>query len=147
RLDDGDALADALRRVEALEPRRDHLGDVRGAELAGRGLDPDAVLVELADDPRPHVLAPVVELLLQLVLDDGALLLDDEDLLEPLGEAADAVALQGPGHADLVETDPDLRGVRLVDAEVLQGLTHVEIGLARRDDDDPLLGAVLPYVF
>ena len=47
---------------------------------------PFAFLVELADHARAHVVAPVVELLLQLVLDDLPLLLDDEDLFQALGE-------------------------------------------------------------
>src|SRR3712207_9013965 len=46
--------------------------------------------VVLAGDARAHVLAPVVELLLELVLDDLALLLDDQDLLQPLGEVPHA---------------------------------------------------------
>ena len=53
----------------------------------GFGIDhspPRRVVVELAEHVRPHVGAPVVELFLQLVLDDLALFLDDEDLLQAL---------------------------------------------------------------
>ena len=41
-----------------------------------------SVLVELAEHVRAHVGPPVVELFLDLVLDDLALLLDDQDLLQ-----------------------------------------------------------------
>src|SRR3546814_14621404 len=93
-----------------------------------------ARLVELANHARARIAAPVVKLLLHLVLDDRALLLDDQDFLQALGEAPDAFALERPGHADLVDGKADLPGTRLVDAEVVQGLTHVEIGLAGGDD-------------
>ena len=61
------------------------------------------VLVHLADDARAHVVAPVEQLLLDLVLDDLAALLDDHDLFEADREFADALRLQRPGHADLVQ--------------------------------------------
>ncbi len=57
-----------------------------GSSQSPCGRTHSPLLVELADDARAHVVAPVVELLLQLVLDDLPLLLDDEDLLEPFGE-------------------------------------------------------------
>ena len=96
-------------RLEALDALGDHARDHRRRELAGGGQQPVAVrahpfalLVELADHARPHVVAPVVELLLQLVLDDLPLLLDDEDLLEAFGEVAHAFRLERPRHRDLV---------------------------------------------
>ncbi len=154
-VDELDALRDALAvgvvRVEAeeLDALRDHARDHRGRELARGGQQPVAVrahpfalLVELADDARAHVVAPVVELLLQLVLDDLPLLLDDEDLLEALGELAHALRLERPGHRDLVDADAQLRHVALVEAEVVERLAHVEVALARRDDAEPRLRAV-----
>jgi hypothetical protein len=109
--------------------------------VAARQL-PLARLVVLAGDARAHVLAPVVELLLELVLDDLALLLDDQDLLQPLGEVPHALGVQRPGHADLVDAQPDLRGERRVDAERVERLAHVEVGLAGGDDAEPRPGAV-----
>jgi len=38
---------------------------------------------------------------------------------------------KGQEHADLVEADADLGGMRLVDAKIVEGLADVEIGLAR----------------
>ena len=102
----------ARMQVEALDALGDHARDHRRRELAGGGQQPVAVrahpfalLVELADDARAHVVAPVVELLLQLVLDDLPLLLDDEDLLQAFGELAHAFGLERPGHRDLVDAD------------------------------------------
>src|SRR3712207_9504906 len=81
--------------------------------------------VVLAGDARAHVLAPVVELLLELVLDDLALLLDDQDLFQALGEVPHALGVQRPGHADLEDAQPDLGGERLVDAERVERLADV----------------------
>ncbi len=140
---------------------RDHARDHRRRELAGGGQQPLAVrphplalLVELADDARAHVVAPVVELLLQLVLDDLALLLDDQDLLQAEREVAHAFGLERPGHADLVDADAQRRALALVEAEVLQRLAHVEVALAAGDDaearvrgvDDHPVQAVHPAV-
>ncbi len=140
--EEGEPLADARAVVEAGDAPGDHPGDARRGQLIGRGQDPFAGLVELADHPRPDVLAPVIELLLQLVLDQRPLLLDDQDLLEPFGKVADAVALQRPGHADLVKAEADLGGVALVDAEIVERLADIEIGLAAGDDAEAPLRAV-----
>ncbi len=139
---------------QPLDPLRDHARDHRRRQLGERRqepiavrADPLALLVELADDARADVVAPVVELLLQLVLDDLALLLDDEDLLEAFRELADALRLERPGHRDLVDADADLGRVRFADAEVVERLADVEVALAagddaearlRRVDDDPV---------
>jgi len=105
-------------------------------------LRPFALLVELADDARAHVLAPVVELLLELVFEQLALFLDDEDLLQPFGEMPHAFGFQRPDHADLVEPDADLGGEPVVDAEVVESLAHVQIGLAAGDDAQARVRAV-----
>ena len=135
-------LLHALAGVELADAGGDHPLDLRRRELSSRRQDPLALLVELADDPRSDRLVPVVELLLQLVLDDRALLLDDEHLFEPTRELADPLPLQRPDHADLVDPHTDLGGVRLVDAEILQRLQDIEIGLAGGDDAEAGEGAV-----
>ena len=133
-------------QLEALDALRDHARDHRRRQLAGGRQQPVAVrahpfalFVELADDARAHVVAPVVELLLQLVLDDLPLFLDDQDFLEAFGELAHAFGLERPGHRDLVHADADLGGVGLGDAEVVERLPHVEIALAGGDDAEPRL--------
>src|SRR3546814_2020800 len=73
---------------------------------------------------------PVVELLLELVLDERALLLDDDQFVQPLGEPPHALRLQRPGHGDLVDGEADLARQRRIDAQTLQGLPDVEIALA-----------------
>ena len=93
---------------------------------------PFADLVVFADDARPHVLAPIVELLLELILDDLPLLLDDKDFLQPLGEMPHALGVERPCHADLEQADADRGGLRVVDAERIERLAHVEIGFAGR---------------
>ncbi len=110
-----------------------------------RGQDPVALrhrplatvlLVELADHAR-NALAladPVEELLLHLVLDHLALFLDDQDLLQPLGERADCLRLERPHHAALEQANADLPAGLLVQSEVFQRLARVEICLAAGDD-------------
>src|SRR5712664_2508103 len=96
---------------------------------------PLAVVVELADHTwRARALAPVVELFLDLVLDDLALFLDDEDLFEPFGEAARSLRLERPGHRHLVETDARIRGNALVDSEVGERLQGIAEGLSGGHD-------------
>ena len=138
---EGEALGDAGRGVEAGDAGGDDAGDARGRELAGGGELPAAlgglplaVLVVLADYAGADVLAPVVQLLLELVLDDLALLLDDEDLLQAAGEVAHAVRVERPGHADLEHAQADAGGERRVDAQRIERLQHVQVRLAGGDD-------------
>ena len=56
--------------------------------------------------------------------------LDDEDFLEPFGKVADAFWFERPDHADLEQADADFGGQRVVDAELVEGLADVEVGLA-----------------
>jgi len=159
--EEGQPGVDALGGEEAIDARRDHARDHRRGELAGGGQQPVAVvngafgafdarpfalLVELADHARAHVPAlrvpPVVELFLQLVLEQLALFLHHQDLVQPLGEVAHAVGFERPHHADLVQADADLGGQRVVDAEVVEGLAHVEIALAAGDDAQARRGRV-----
>ena len=112
---------------------------VRRRQFAGGRQQPVAVRrahsplsSNLPIDARAHVLAPVVELFLELVFDELALFLDDQDFLQPFGEVAHAFRFQRPDHADLVEADADLGGERVVDAEIVERLAHVEIGSCRR---------------
>ena len=74
-----------------------------GVELARGAEQRPSLLVALADDAGALRRRQVVEQLLDLVLDEAALLLDDENFVEPAGEAPDAVGLQRPTHADLEE--------------------------------------------
>ncbi len=128
--------------MEAGDAARNDAGDARRRQLIGRGQDPFALFVELADDPGPNALVPVIELFLELVFHQRALFLDDQDLFQPLGEMAHAIALQRPGHAHLVDDEADFGGVRFVDAEIVERLADIEIGFAAGDDAKAPLRAI-----
>ena len=145
-VEEGQACANPVRSVETADAGGDHPRDHRRRQVAGSRQLPSAVgtrplplLVELADHPRADVLLPVVELFLQLVFEELALLLDHQDLVEAFGEFTHALRFERPHHADLVQADADVGSLLLVDAEILQRLSDVEIALARRDDAEPRL--------
>src|SRR5207302_8102764 len=69
-----------------------------------------------------------------LIFDDLAPLLDDEDLLEPDRKLPHPFGLQRPGHADLVKPKSDLGCDLRRDAEFTQRLADILIALARRHD-------------
>src|SRR5205085_9520863 len=119
-----------------------HPGDLSRGQLAVRGQYPVAVFVELADDARANVFTPIVELLLELILDNGAFFLDDEDFLETLGKMPDALAFERPGHRNLVQAETDLRGMRIVNPEVIERLADVKVGFPGSDDPETRPGTV-----
>ena len=113
------ALADGDRHLVGIER---HLGLEQCLTL----------FVELADDGR-HV-TPAIELLLELRLDQAALFLDHQDLVQTDGEFGGALRLQRPGHADLVETQTQPGGGLLRKMQIVKRLKHVEVALAVADD-------------
>jgi hypothetical protein len=88
-LEKADALFDVRARVEAAHTLREHARNQRRRQLAIGRQQPRAAFIVLAYDQRSELRLPIVELLLELVLDDTTLLLDDEDFLEPLGKTPD----------------------------------------------------------
>jgi hypothetical protein len=138
-----DRTRDERRRevgLRAQQPVAARVGLAPFAAVAAEGLaalDVDLALVELAQHVGPHVGPPVVELLLELVLDDLALLLDDQDLLQAAREAARDARLQRPHHADLVQADADAPAGGVVQAQVVQRLARVVVALARGDEPQP----------
>ena len=123
--------------IEAEQPLGQRACKRGHAEFRRKCQEALVVLVHLADDARTHVIAPVEQLLLDLVLDDLAPLLDDEDLLEPDRELPDTFRLQRPRHADLVEPEPDFRRYLRRNAELAQGLADVLVALAGGHDAEP----------
>ena len=91
-----------------------------------------AVFIGLADDPGPVAGRPVIGELLKLGFDESAALLDDQDFLETAGEGAHAVWLERPDQAQLTDRKPDLQRNGFGDAQCVQGLAHIQIGLAGR---------------
>ena len=81
-------------------------------------------------------LSGAVKLFAHLHLDQRALLLDHDDQLEPLRELGQLALGERIGTGDLVDAKPEVVGAHLVDAELVERLPHVEIGLAERDDAD-----------
>ena len=78
---------------------------------------------------------------LKLILDQGALLLDDENFLHAFRETANALPFERPAHRDLVNAKPDFRRVGLVDSQILKGLPDVEVGFSGGDDAQPRVRA------
>ena len=103
---------------------------------------PFALVGIFADHARTHVVAPIIKLLLELVFDELALFLDHQNFVETFGEMPHALGVEGPVHADLVDTQPDFGGARRVDFEIVERLSHVKIGFSRRDDAEPRFRAV-----
>ena len=136
-------------QIEPLDAPRDHPRDHRRGQFGGGRQQPVAVrahpfafFIELADHARPYVVAPVVELLFQLVFDDLPLFLDDEDFLDPFGEVAHALRLERPRHRDLVDANAHIGRILLGNAEVIERLPHVRVALARRRDAKARLGRI-----
>ena len=124
------AIADVLGGKEARQALGNHAGDARRGQFIGRGQDPLATLVVLANHAGAGRTIPVVHLLLHLRLEEAALLLDHDDVFQAAGKILDAARLQRPGHADLVHADADVFGGLVVDAQILERLQHVQVALA-----------------
>ncbi len=132
--EEGQARLDAVAGIDWREALGDDPGDHRRGQLGEVRQQRIALLVELADHPRTLADRPVVKLPGELVLDDAALFLDHQNLVQPLGELVHRDRLQRPAHADLEHPQADRGAQRFVQAEVVQRLAHVEIGLAGGDD-------------
>ncbi len=97
---------------------------------------PLAVLVELAQHEGP--VGQPIELVLDEQLDEGTLVLQDKDLLQSGGELPNDPTLQGIGHPHMQQPHPKPLQLLVVQPELPQRLAHLEIGLASRDDADPV---------
>ena len=83
----------------------------------------------------------VVEDLADLRLDEAALVLDDDDLFEALGELAQAPRLDRRDAAEFEHADAMTVERGLVQAEKLERQTQVAVRLAGRDQADAIAGA------
>ena len=143
---------DAFACVEMGDSGCQRPGDLLGAELATFRQQHRPSLVPAADHPRPASLGQVVERVAHPALQEAALLLDDQDLFQAVGEVAHRLGIEGEGHADLQERDADVGRGHLVEAEFDQRLAGIHRRLARRDDavapsrpvDDPPVDLVRP---
>src|SRR5712672_571008 len=101
---------DAAGGHPAPQRAEDHVG----VQLAVARDELRAVSVALAGDGRLGRAA--VEHVADGGLEEGALLLDDQDLLQPVGELADGVLLERPRHGDAQQADTAARQAVLRDA-------------------------------
>ncbi len=116
------------------EPARDDFDQARRPQLAELADERLAARVALADHLRPH--RAVIEKIAQLLLDQAGLLLDDEDLVEAIGERVEPSRLDRIGEADLVDANAG-GGERIErDVEAAEDLEQVEVRLAAGDDTD-----------
>ena len=121
----------AVDRREALgdgagDHRRGQFGEVRQKRMAG--------FVELANHHRALAHGPVVQLTGELVFDDAAFFLDHQNLVQTFGELMHRHRFQRPAHTDLEHTQAHLGAQRFIQTEVIQSLTHIQIGLAGGDN-------------
>ena len=134
----GDQLLSAGREAEAgelgVQATGDDAGELMRRQFADPGHEPLLELVVLADHAFGFPARIVVEVLLELALDDAALLLDHEHLVLALDELERAVVLEWPDHADLVDVETDAPRLAPVDAEQAQCFHQVEMTLAGGDD-------------
>jgi hypothetical protein len=98
--------------------------------------------VELAHHARARGVRPVVELLLDLLLDERALLLDDQNFFQPRREAAHRFGLERPRHVHLEDAQAHAARGGVVDAERGERLPQVRVRLPRGDEPEPCARAV-----
>ena len=135
RLQRGDDLRQAVVGNPLEHALADGDRDLVRVERALRREQPLAALVLLADNGR--LVGGAVENFLDLALDQRPLLLDDDDQVEALAEAANGFRLDRPGAGELEEAHAEIGGADFVDAEVVERLQDVEVALAGRGNADP----------
>ena len=135
-------FADRRAVVELHHPGADRAGHHRRGQLGQVGDQVPALFIEFAHHPRTFRHRPVVQLPRDLVLEDAALFLHHQDLLQPPGEFMGRNGFQGPAHADLVDPKADRGSGIPVDAEIPEGLQHIQVGLAGGDDAETRIGGV-----
>ena len=141
-IEEGQALFDGRAAVDGRQALGDHSGDHRRRQLAQVGQQGHTLLVEFADHTRALAHRPVVELAGQLIFDDAAFLFHHQNFVQAFGELVHRHRLKRPAHADLEHAQTNLGAQRLVQTEVIQGLAHVEVGLAGGDDAQTRVGRI-----
>src|ERR1700739_3953396 len=101
-----------------------------------------ATLIPLANDQWSVRGRQAVSQSVELVLDQGVLGLDNDDLLQAPHEVKGPLVFDGPHQPELVDADARGRRIGFGQPEPLQGVDHVEIGLASDDDPDTTAGSV-----
>ncbi len=55
----------------------------------------------------------------------------------PASEAAHPLLFERPRHADLIDRNPEIQSLRVIEPKIFEGLPEIPVGLARRDDAKP----------
>ena len=144
------AFAAIERRLVLREPVREHRQNARRPQLAERRQQQRAVFGMLADHDRPRALRAVVQIVLDLLLDDRAFLLDHQHFGQAGNERVDARHFQRKRQTDLV--DPHAGRVQIGDRQIepAQRFHQIQMRLAARNDPhvrvrarrDPFVDAV-----
>src|SRR4029077_9852792 len=132
--------------AELLQARHDGARHHGRRQFAGARQQDRAGLVGLADDARPPRRLDIVEKLDELVLDEAALLFDDQNVLDALRKGQRALRLERPDRRDFVAADAERAAALFAYAEFGQGLPRVQIGLAGGDDTQPRLWRIDHHV-
>ncbi len=123
--------------TEPPQPRHQRGGYQGRIEFALARQQRCAALVLLAHHRGAMPGFDIIEDALELVLDEAALLLDHQHVLQPFRELPRAALFQGPGQRHLVDAQAERFGVAVADAEIGHCLPQIEIGLAGGDDTEP----------
>jgi len=126
---------DALRErfdvgPETFKPCRDGTRHQDRCQLAGARQERHRIFIGLAGHARTAGCIRIEKEPHQLVLDEAALFLDDENFFEPLGKSAQLRRLERPRQPHLVESNAERSGVTLVQSELRQRLADIEIGFS-----------------
>ena len=116
-----------LAGVKSGNARSNHLGDLSNREIGFRAeqpitfaIEPFAFFVELANHTRTNILAPVVELFFQLVLDHLALFFHHQNFIQTLGKFTNPIGLQRPRHGHFVEPQANVLGTLFINTQFIQ---------------------------
>ncbi len=126
------------------ETIRETAGDGVDVEFAEAGEQGRPVLVDLADDARCARMPE--QDVAHHRLDEIALLLDDDDLVEIAARGVEHEAVQdvpfdgGVDHPELEDPDAEAAQIVVGDVHEAQGLSKIEVGLSCGDDADPVVG-------
>ena len=136
-----EALPGALAETAEAETADDRRGDLERRQLAVALQQMLATLVVLADHDGTTAALHVEQRVLQLLLDQRALLLDHQDLALAAAEGRSPLGLERPHHAHLIDGEAQAFGFGVVEPEFVQRLADIEVGLAHRDDAEAGVGA------
>ena len=130
------ARLDLLAAMKMRYPAGHGAGNFLGPEFTATRQHLVTVAVMAADDPWPLSIRQVVEDIADPALQKTALFLDHDDLFQAGGKAEHGVRVKGERHAHFQHDDTQIRRLRPIDAQLHQGLAHIDRRLAAGNDAD-----------